>query len=121
MRAMIPGLLLVSMSMLAGAADDPMSGFYGNTWAYQSKPENTPTPIYVNHDGTFSMVLKEDRVIEGKWSIDQGRVCFVAEHEVCFTDIAGRKVGESWTGTTDEGKYFSVIRSGRSAPARPKD
>lgn len=114
MRRLIVALCAAT-AFSAVAADDLMSAYYGNTWEY--KDSEGAKLLRLNADGSFQMVHFNGNEYGGKWDIKGRTVCFhVGQDASCFDDIAGRKLGEQWTGPHDGETYKGRIYAGHEAP-----
>ncbi|MBL8270298.1 hypothetical protein [Steroidobacter sp.] len=117
MRSSIAAFLLMTAFAATAAepAQDPMKAFYDNTWEYQ---DSTGVKLLrLDADGTFDMVHFNGNTYQGTWDLKGKKVCFHVGKDVsCFEDIAGRALGEKWTGPHDGKTYSGRVYAGRQAP-----
>ena len=108
MRALVLGAAaLIVSSALATAADDVMSGYYGNTLISTGGMAEVHTHYKADHtfDGQASSMLGSMN-LKGSWMIDdKGQLCRTYEtpppgvsNPFC-TPWAAHKVGDTWTAT----------------------
>lgn len=109
MKAFVIATLALAVTP-AFAADDIMAAYYGNTVVSTGGALEAHTHYRADHsfDVTASM-MGMSRSFKGTWALDgKGDVCrtFVGDMPPGMTNpqcapIAARKLGESWTVTTD--------------------
>ncbi len=106
---------IVSLMLVAGLAAAPaayagdMSGYFGNT-VLCKYANGDVTKIYVEKDGTFSVIPTGHPQSSGTWKDDGSNVCYTQtnpapgpnEKQVCNSSQA-RKIGDSWTVTDPMG------------------
>lgn len=108
MRTLLLGpILVLTVTSLAWAADDPMANFFGNTVI--SKSANGESHTHYKKDGTLDATLSSPMgsvTLTGTWKIsDKGELCRTYDNPPAMLPIPNplctpwgpHKVGDSWT------------------------
>lgn len=124
MQKRMLGLILAAVAATAAAEGQGLDHYYGNTWEMR-RPEET-TWIYVNADGTWDGIFGGTFYAGLNWREENGRTCFFTQpspdegpgEPVCFRDLAGRKVGETWKVAVDgrDKVWDATLYKGRAVP-----
>lgn len=118
------GLILSGVAATSAAEGRGLDHYYGNTWELRRSEETIW--IYANADGTWDGIFAGTFHAGLNWRTENGRTCFFnppsadegPEEPVCFRDLAGRKVGETWKVTVDglDKVWDATLRKGRAVP-----
>ncbi|MBP6010759.1 MAG: hypothetical protein KBA31_00910 [Alphaproteobacteria bacterium] len=105
-------LAAAALALTAGVAlADNLAGYYGNTVVITA-PDGKVTKSKVNADKTYSSVLPDGSTTKGTWAWkDDKTACFTQTEPApaagtapaCFP-IDARKVGDTWSTKTPDGK-----------------
>ena len=112
---------VAALAVAAAAQADPLAGAYGNT-VVRTMPDGTKATTYFNADKTWE---EHNGAVTTKGTFamkDDTHVCMTqtdpapadpAKATTC-NEAADHKVGDTWTGTTPDGKPVSLtITAGR--------
>ena len=97
-----------------------VQGLIGNT-IVDSAPDGTWW-IQLHSDGAYDTYLNGGRVAHGVWTYDNGRLCYNPHAAIAYCTpetVGGKKVGDSWTTTGQDGKrYEAMVVKGESLAAK---
>jgi non-heme chloroperoxidase len=104
------------------AAADSLRAYFGNTWVYTAS--DGTKYVYLNPDGSFSIVIQDGSLFHGDWVLKGRELCFHVGRDdaSCFEDLVGRPSGEAWEGSRPGKTYRGIIHAGRPSVVdrRPK-
>ena len=113
--------VVVGLGLWAGpVAAGTWSGAYDNT-IVSTYDDGRVVNVYVEDDGTYTIVPKTGDTISGTWADDGNESCFTITapaaatggDPLCF-DKKEYKVGDTFEGTDATGHFTAVIVKGRS-------
>lgn len=119
-------LLAFSLAGAAFAADDPMSGVYGNTIVV-TNAKGESTKLWINKDGTYKAQGADGKSGTGKWVVKENNTKYcstpdlpatapagtAAPKETCSEFKGGHKAGDKWQQKDAEGQTITVeIKAG---------
>ena len=68
--------------------------------------------IQFHSDGAYDTYLNGGRVAHGVWTYDNGKLCYNPRAAIAFCShetMGGKKVGDSWTTTGQDGKRYEAV------------
>lgn len=90
--------LILPAPISAQAADNPMTGAFGNT-IVSVQPDGTTTRTYVDPDGSYRSVT-DGAETSGRWEVRRGLVCYSALTPAPAAPLCSlgpkKKVGAKW-------------------------
>ncbi|MEQ1864225.1 MAG: hypothetical protein ABL996_06180 [Micropepsaceae bacterium] len=122
----VGALVAMSISGSVMAADDPMTGVYGNTVTVTNAKGET-SKLWIKNDGTFSGESAKGEKFTGKWALKDNNKQYCstvdlpanapagtpAPKESCSEFSGGHKAGEKWEQKDAAGEKITVeIKAG---------
>jgi len=113
--------LLFSAAALAFAAPafaaDPMAPYYGNTTVVKD-PAGAVVKYQFDAGGKYALITPDGAKITGTYTVAGGKICLKSDAPNgpggCAPQIDGKKVGDTWEITNDQGQKLSVtLAAGR--------
>ncbi len=113
-------LLAAAFAVAAAApafAADSMAPYYGNT-AVVTDGAGAVVKYQFNAGGTYAAIAPDGARATGKYTVANGKICLTPDTagapSGCAPQVDGKKVGDSWEITNDQGQKLTVkIVAGR--------
>jgi hypothetical protein len=99
----------------APAFADAMAPFYGNT-AEVKQADGAVLKYQFNADGSFTLLAPDGAKVTGTYKVADGKICLTPAggQPGCAPSVDGKKVGDTWEITNDQGQKLSVtLKAGR--------
>lgn len=121
MKLILAAVAFAASAVVAIAADDPMSGRYGNTVVTTMADGKEAGRTYYDADGTFSRKTPAGE-IKGTWKVEGDKLCLTQTEPapaagtapICIPANGGKQIGDSWDVTLPDGtKLKATIQKGR--------
>lgn len=95
--------------LAAPALADTMTNAIGNT-VTTTGPDGATVKWHFEDGGKFSMTAPDGSVASGTWEQKDGKICVTPAggQTQCAGAVEGKKVGDSWTTTNDQGQTVTV-------------
>jgi hypothetical protein len=106
---------IAAIAFAAPAFADVMAAYYGNT-AEVKQADGAVLRYHFNADGSFALIAPDGAKVSGTYKVANGKICLTPAggQPGCAPMVDGKKVGDTWDLTNDQGQKLSVtLKAGR--------
>lgn len=106
---------VAALAFATPAMADAMAPFYGNT-AEVKQADGAVVKYHFDAGGAFTVVAPDGAKVTGAYTVAAGKVCLTPAggQQTCAPLVEGRKVGDTWELTNDQGQKVTVtLKAGR--------
>ena len=89
------------------AVSPEMQATFGNT-VVQTNADGSTIKTKFKADGTLTQIGTDGKAAPGTWVENGPQLCVTVATKACWEKAPGKKVGDTWTATSPDGKTVTI-------------